>query len=111
MIYLVHPETHGTTRVPDEPDVIAWHEARGWCIAEEPAPAPFVPVPDGGQGEEQGWVELVHPLSGGRATWPANAEALQGAYDSGWVHESSPAAATRATRATRATTTTRSDSA
>lgn len=35
--YMVHPDIEGSsTQVPDLPDVIAWHEARGWVCAETP---------------------------------------------------------------------------
>ena len=85
-VTLRHDETDGTTRVPDHPDVIASHEARGWVLVDEAEPerAPFVPAPtDTAPGEE--WVELVHPdLPTAVHRVPNDAGALQGAYDSGW---------------------------
>jgi len=78
---LVHPESGGVCRVPDEPGVVAAHEARGWVPADPEAvtatPAP--PLPGAPE-----WVHLVHPPSAGAASFPNNPAALEGAYALGW---------------------------
>ena len=46
-VFMVHPETNGTTRVPDSPDVIEHYQARGW--EQRPMPAELDPdQPDKG---------------------------------------------------------------
>jgi hypothetical protein len=91
-IYLEHEETGGTTRVPDDPDVIRVHEAKGWSVVDPPdTSAPFVPPKDGGQvAAETEWVELVHPESGGVQRVPNNPDALAGAYEAGWQVAAEP---------------------
>lgn len=91
--YLEHPDTGGMTCVPDEPGVIAAHEARGWVRADPPESVPFVPAgagvpPDEAEAE---WVELVHPdLPAAVNRVPNNPVALQGAYDAGWQRPDPP---------------------
>lgn len=92
--YLEHPDTGGTTRVPDEAGVIAMHEARGWVRTDPPEAVPFVP-PGGGVPTEVAaaeWVDLVHPdLPAAVNRVPNNPIALQGAYDTGWRPPEPPA--------------------
>jgi len=78
---LVHPESGGVCRVPDEPGVVAAHAGRGWVPAD---PAAVVseagpPSPDAPE-----WVDLVHSPSAGRASFPNNPAALEGAHALGW---------------------------
>lgn len=82
-VYMIHKDTKGSTHVPDEPDVIKSHEARGWKVAEEPAQEIFVPrtvEPDA-----DGWVDLVHPATGGTQRVPNDPDALAEAFDKGWA--------------------------
>jgi hypothetical protein len=83
-VYLTHEQSGGAARFPDEPGVVAWHEAHGWVRADEPEPVPFVP-PKGTPTAVDGFVQLVHPdLPGVTHEWPDNPEALQGAREAGW---------------------------
>lgn len=86
-IDLRHPETEGTTRAPDDPGVIAWHEARGWERYDPEPASPAVPAGPQIDPAEVGaeWVELVHPETEARHQFPNNRDALQGAVDAGWV--------------------------
>lgn len=52
-VYATHPDTGGETRFPDDPDVIAAQEARGWIVGGDLPPhldpeardlAPVAPV-------------------------------------------------------------------
>jgi hypothetical protein len=85
-IYLRHDDIDGTTRVLDEPGVLALHEARGWYRVDPPDPAaPF--VPKGGHlkvDEDADWINMVHPGFGGHQRIPNNPEALRGAEELGW---------------------------
>lgn len=88
-LYLEHPETGGTTRIPAyAPDVLAVHESRGWrAVAPPDTRTPFVPAkanddPDAAPAE---WLTLVHPdIPGGTNTIPNNPDALLGAEQAGW---------------------------
>jgi hypothetical protein len=84
---LENEETGGTTRIPDDPAVLAAHEGRGWRVVEVPDPGPFVPDKvnvDPGD-VEAAWVELVHPVTGARHQFPNNPDALTGAArPGGW---------------------------
>lgn len=86
-LYLTLPATGGATRIPNDPDVLAAHTARGWVIADPPdETGPSVPDPTAGPVEDTGaWVEMVHPASGGTQRLPNNAEALAGAREAGWI--------------------------
>ena len=90
-VYMTHPATGGSTRVPDVPDVVASHESRGWAVADEPAPAPVVPVGGTSSGDD-GWVTLVHPATGGTQRLPDHPDALAGAFDAGWTYPPDPLA-------------------
>lgn len=83
---LKHKTTGGSTRVPDEPGVREWHEARGWEVVDPPAEKPFVPAPNGGQeASPASWVTMNHPgLAGVSHDFPDNPEALSGALEAGW---------------------------
>lgn len=97
-VYLEHDEL-GPIRVPDEPDVVEWHEARGYRVADEPTPVPFVP-PKVAPPAVDGFVQLVHPdLPGVVHDWPNNPEALQGAREAGWDFPQPPAKKTAAKKA------------
>lgn len=72
-------------RVPDDPEVVAYWEARGWERTEAPEDAPA--VPDNTQtppGDEDGWVELEHPETKARHRFPADPSAVALAQESGW---------------------------
>jgi hypothetical protein len=87
-IDLENEQTGGTTRIPDDPAVLAAHEGRGWRRVEVPEPGPFVPakVNVDPADVEAGWVELVHPdLPDARHSFPNNPDALAGAAEAGWV--------------------------
>lgn len=114
-VTLRHAETGGTTSVPNTPDVIAAHEARGWKVTDEEPERPFVPPkpaddPDAAAGE---WVDLVHPdLPGATNRMPNHPDALAGAFEAGWTYPEPPAdeatpeppaAATRSARRRAAT--------
>lgn len=89
-VYMTHAVTKGWTRVPDDPGVIAAHEARGWVRADEPEEKPFTP-PKGAPPAVDGFVQLVHPqLPGVVHDWPDNPEAMQGARDAGWEYPKPP---------------------
>lgn len=81
-ITLRHEDTGGTTRIPDDPDVLVVHQSRGWSVAVEPdEDVRTVVVP----GEE--WVELVHPdLPTATHRVPNNAAAIAGALAGGWQY-------------------------
>jgi hypothetical protein len=84
---LENEDTGGTTRIPDDPAVLAAHEGRGWRVVEVPDPGPFVPDKvnvDPGD-VEAAWVELVHPVTGARHQFPNNPDAITGAGEAGWV--------------------------
>lgn len=84
---LENETTGGTTRIPDDPAVLAAHEGRGWRVVEAPEAGPFVPAKVNVNPRDAGaaWVELVHPVTGGRHQWPNNPDALTGAAEAGWV--------------------------
>jgi len=85
-ITLRHAEHGGETSVNNVPDVVAWHEARGWSVvADEPERTVFVPQ-SGAEGEAAAeWVDLVHPdLPGATNRVPNSAPAVAGAYEAGW---------------------------
>jgi hypothetical protein len=96
-VTLRHAETGGETSVNNVPDVVAWHEARGWSVVvedDEPDRSVFVPPkpstdPDA---EAAAWVDLVHPeLPGGKNRVPNNPAAIEGAFDAGWTYPEPPA--------------------
>lgn len=93
-LYLNHPGFDGATRIPNDPDVLAAHTARGWVVVDPPdETVPSVPDPNAGAVEDAGaWVEMVHPASGGTQRLPNNAEALAGAREAGWVTTTEAAA-------------------
>lgn len=89
--YFVHKDTGGTTEVPDDPDVTAWHEARGWKLTEKPEAEPFVPSPGtDGPIQETEWVTLFHPIVKASHEFPNNPEAIAGALEAGWQYPESP---------------------
>ncbi len=97
-VTLRHAEHGGQTSVPDHPDVLAHHEARGWSRVPDDelaaaAARPFVPA--SGDAPEAGeWVDLVHPdLPGATNRVPNHPEAIEGAAESGWTYPEPPAEA------------------
>lgn len=86
-LYLTHAAFDGSTRIPNDPDVLAAHTARGWVVSDAPDPnVPVVPDPAAGPVDDAGdWVDMVHPESGGTQRLPNNTAALSGARDAGWV--------------------------
>jgi hypothetical protein len=86
-LYLAHPAFNGSTRIPNDPDVLASHLARGWVGADPPdRGAPVIPDPNAGPVDDaDAWIDMVHPESGGTQRLPNNTDALTGARDAGWV--------------------------
>lgn len=86
-LYLAHPETGGSTRIPNDDAALESHTVRGWVLSDPPdTTGPGVPDPGGRPVEDAGaWVEMVHPGSGGRQLLPNNGPALAGAREAGWV--------------------------
>jgi hypothetical protein len=87
-LYLENEQTGGTTRIPDDPAVRVWHEARGWQVTDAPdESAPSVPSAPQihPEDEDAPFVELVHPETEARHLFPNNPDALQGASEAGWV--------------------------
>lgn len=86
-LYLDHPGFGGSTRIPNDPDVLAAHLARGWVGAEPPdRNGPAIPDPNAGPVDDaHAWIDMVHPDSGGTQRLPNNSDALTGARDAGWV--------------------------
>jgi hypothetical protein len=84
---LENEQTGGTTRIPNDPAVLAAHEGRGWRVVEVPDPGPFVPdkVNVNPGDVAAAWVELVHPVTGARHQFPNNPDAVAGANEAGWV--------------------------
>ena len=83
-IYLKHPEA-GETRVPDAPGVLDSYLVRGWEQMPDPGPeAAFVPPKAVAANEDDGWVELYHPIIKTTHLFPSHPDAVQGAYESGW---------------------------
>lgn len=83
-IYLQHKETGGHMSVADEPGVVEFYAARGWKVAAEPAPEPFVPPKTVERQADADWVTLYHSGTGASHDFPNNPDALQGAYEVGW---------------------------
>lgn len=81
-VFMRHADTAGTTRVPDNPGVVEWHEAHGWERADEPEDVPFAAPKPGGS--ESPWVELVHPAIDARHDFPNDPGAIAGAIEAGW---------------------------
>ena len=73
--------------IPDDPDVRATYEGRGWRVVDPPEATPFTPakvnIEPGSVPPE--WVELVHPDTDARHDFPNNPDALAGATERGWV--------------------------
>jgi hypothetical protein len=90
-VTLRHEETGGETRVPDHPDVLAAHEARGWSVVVdegEPERTVYV-LPDG---ERPEWVDLTHPdLPTAAHRIPNHPDAIAGMQAAGWVLPPPPA--------------------
>jgi hypothetical protein len=86
-VYLTHPGFDGSTRVPNDPDVLLAATARGWVPVDPPdLTVPDVPDPHAGPVDDAGeWIDMVHPESGGTQRLPNNTAALSGARDAGWV--------------------------
>jgi hypothetical protein len=86
-IYISHPDA-GSTRIPNQPGVLATYEARGWV--EEPNPETgetadiFVPPKVVEKNEEDGWVTLYHRETHAEHSFPSHPDAIKGAYDAGW---------------------------
>jgi hypothetical protein len=93
-VTMQHRETKGLTQVPDSPDVLAVHEAKGWVRAEpDEAPPALVVVPAG-----VAWVPVRHVEHGGVQELPNDADVLADAATRGWVVDI-PAAEPEATAA------------
>lgn len=84
-VHLKLKATGGITSVPDEPGVVERYEALGWSVYTPEESAPFHPThaPAGEPVPE--FVELANAETGARHQFPNNAEAIQGAAESGWV--------------------------
>lgn len=89
---LQHPASGGTQRVPDDPDVITFWEARGWARYTPEPEKPFVPVPGTEDPDDSDWVTLYHPGVGTTHQFPNNPDALAGAFDAGWEYLPDPPA-------------------
>jgi hypothetical protein len=83
-IYLTNEATGGATKVPNEPGVKEWHEARGWVVSEEPTEDIFVPAPGDNSPEHTEWVTLYHPAVDATHEFPNNPAAIEGAIEAGW---------------------------
>lgn len=87
-VYLSHPDIAGSTRIPDDPDVLAAQQARGWVIVEAPDPA-AVPAPVVHTGPppppEDEWISMTHPDTEGMQRLPNDDAAISGAREAGWV--------------------------
>ena len=86
-LYLENDDIKGSTRIPDDPQLREYHEARGWKVVDPPDEGPFVPTgpqihPEDTEAE---WVELVHPETEARHLFPNNEGALQAASEAGWM--------------------------
>lgn len=95
---LVHDETGGRQRIPDDDTALLVQQSKGWRIEdpdEDAARAPYVPPRDvDGDGDPDAWVALVHPdLPTGSNVVPNRPEALQGAFEAGWRLPDPPAGA------------------
>jgi hypothetical protein len=87
-VYMTNEITGGSTEVADEPGVVEHFEARGWKVEKRPEPAPFVPsplAPDATQYTE--FIRLYHPQVDAYHEFPNNPEAIEGAYEAGWVFQ------------------------
>lgn len=93
-LYLTHPDTNGSTRIPNDGASLEAHTARGWVLTDPPdTSGPGLPDPAGRPVEDAGaWVEMVHPATGGRQQLPNNGPALDGAREAGWVPAAEAAA-------------------
>lgn len=93
-LYLTHPGFDGSTRIPNDLDVLAAHLARGWVESDPPdTSGPGVPAAGAGPVDDAGaWIDMVHPASGGTQRLPNNADALAGAREAGWVTTTEAAA-------------------
>jgi hypothetical protein len=115
-VHLAHDDLTDGAVIPNDATVLEAYRARGWRVVQAPDPdAPVqpatseataraaeqarevaaaaraaAPATDGtGYGDEEGWVELVHPLDGhaepARARIPADDAAVAGYLEKGWV--------------------------
>lgn len=82
-IDLVHADTGGRTRIPNDATVLDAHTAKGWAIApaEEPPAVVTAPAPL----PDEAWIEMVHPDFPGSQRLPNNPPALAGAREKGWI--------------------------
>lgn len=86
-LYLENDEIKGSTRIPDDPQLREYHEARGWKVADPPDES-GPNVPDAPQlhpeDETAPFVELYHPGIKARHLFPNNPGGLQAASEAGW---------------------------
>jgi len=93
-VYLNHPDTDAEpARMPDEPDVVAYYEARGWQKVDPPKVGIFVPKPSPelpADVDAYGvvWVTLQHDKTGALHRFPA--DAADGLRDDGWYPVDKP---------------------
>jgi len=92
-VYLNHPDTDAEpARVPDEPDVVAYYEARGWQKVDAPEAVIFVPQPSEASVDTDAygvaWVTLQHAETGALHRFPA--DAADGLRDDGWYPVDKP---------------------
>ena len=86
MPYMTHAETGGSATFPDDSSVIAWYEARGWQVADDPADSPDdqSPAHAAKVDDDAGWVNVVHTESGGTSRIPNDRDVIAEWWDRGW---------------------------
>ena len=83
-VRMVNEAIGGDGQFADSPDVILWHQARGWQLVDEDDQAPEVPAHAAKVPAEAQWVNIVHAETGGTGTIPNDPAVIADHWDRGW---------------------------